>query len=466
MGNHDYAVGTASLDRFARGAEFPVLGANACFDVYGDYLQPYRILDKEGVRVAVLGITTPVIKYSMPSDRIGDLDIRDAVETAKYWVPYLRENKNADVVIGLFHTGLENGRMDNEGVFENSVLRVIDEVPGFDVIVYGHDHKACCLKVADCEGDSVLLINPGAYAMNAAVATVSIHTDGTDAPVVLTSGELKDITHEQPDRSFIRQLSGWYYDVKNYSDSIIGSVSVNMEGNGVLWRRSSIMDYVHSIQMKFNGAQISLSSPVFTESYFPSKELKLKDVFSLYRFENTMVSVMLKGSEVRDILEYSADLFYNTVSDDSGSMLRLVHNDKGQNVPLYPVRFLVTAAGIDYVIDVTEPAGQRVKILSLSDGSPFNPDSFYRTTINSYLYSGDESAVFKATGLSHTDIRERLVVSSMADIRYYIITDLSLRRETGLPVKVNPVSKWSLIPESIVSGCLAKDTVNFSVIDK
>lgn len=465
-GNHDLEADGTSYERFFRSAGFPVLGANVYFEEYGDFLPPYKMFDYKGLRVAVIGMTTPVVKYSIPWDRIRDLEVSDIVTTAKYWMPILREDEKADVVVGLIHSGFDNGRMDDEGVYENEVRRLVSEVPGFDIIVFGHDHKARCLKMADCNGDSVLLMNPGAFAINAAVATVKADFRNPVKPEILTSGYLQDITCEVPDRKFLKNLSGWYNDVKTYSDSIIGSVATQLEGNGVLWRESSAMDYIHFIQLRYNSADISLSSPLFTRTLFPAGEIRIHDLFALYRYENTMATVMLKGSEVKDVLEYSAGLFYNTVADGSDNLLKTVTGEDGTKYPQESIKNLITAAGIAYTIDVTKPEGERVTVLSMNDGSPFVPERFYRTTISSFLYGGDESALFKATGLLYKDMKGRLDSSSMADIRYYMITDFALRHEMGNQVRVRRVSDWRLVPEQMAGECLAHDTLRFSVIKR
>lgn len=467
MGNHDFAVGVASYERFFRGAEFPVLGANACFEETGDYLPPYRMLNRGGVRIAVLGLTTPIAKYALPSDCVGELELLDVVETARQWVPYLKEEKKADVVIGLLHTGLQNGRvLEDIGVYENSVRRLISQVPGFNVIVYGHDHQARCLKEVDCNGDSVLLLNPGEKVSRTVVATIDVVFDDKENPSVTASGSLVDISAEEPDKDFMNKLSGWYDDVKHYADSAVGTTSVVLEANGILWRNSTIMDYIHSIQLGYNGAQISLASPLFAVPQAASREISMRDLFSLCQGDNAMVSVMLKGSEVRDLLEYSADMFYNTVSDRSQPMLKYRESSNGNKVPRRSVSSLITAAGIDYVIDVTQPNGKRVRILSLSDGKPFDPDSYYRTVISSALFSSSGSALLRTTGMTLTEIQKRLNGSSAADLRYFMITDLSLRKEMDMAVKVKPVSTWKLVPENVVSACLAKDTVNFSIMNQ
>ena len=467
FGNHDLAVGISGYERSYDGTTFPVLSSNICFVDYGDFMPVYRMYECKGLRVAVVGMITPVVKYSIPLDRIKEFEISDIAETAREIVPRLREEEKADVIIGLFHSGFDDGRMDDEGVYENAVRGIVSQVAGFDVIIFGHDHTPRCLKLADCNGDSVLLINPGPYARNAAVTTVTADFRGSDKPEILTSGYLEDITDEVPDKGFMDKLSGWYNDVNSYADSVAGRISTSLDGRGVLWRESSAMDYVHSIQMSFNAAEISLSSPVFTRTFIPAGDIRMRDLFALYQYDNTMVSVMLKGSEVRDVLEYSAGLYYNTVKDASGSLIKTrTDSESGKKMPETPLNYLITAAGIDYVVDVTKPVGERVRVLSMHDGKPFDPDRYYRTTINSFLYGGAGSAIFKGTGITHKSIVRRLEVSSAADIRYFMITDFTFKHEVGKEVNIRKVCNWKLVPEDVVEGCLARDTIDFYVINE
>jgi len=447
LGNHDFSVGVPSYDRFFRTIKCPVLGANVYYETPGDFLPPYRMYETKGVKIAILGMSTPLSNIQQPKDR-RELDVADMVETAKYWMPILKEKKEADVVIGLFHSGYDGGR-NEDGVTENAVRRILNEVPGFNLILYGHDHRARCLKTVDCNGDSVLLLNTGPFMTNAGVATISV-TRG-DKLEVKVDGELVNITDQEPDRKFMKRLSGWFDDVKEYSDSVVGVLAQPLEANSVLWDRSTQMDFIHSIQMRFDGADVSLASPGSERLYFPAGDITIRDMFELYSSDNFMVSVMMKGSEIQKVLENSASQFYNTVSDGNGGLLKSRRRQLSN---------LVTAAGIRYEIDVTKPDGKRVSIISMSDGTPFDPDRMYRTTINAHQYFG--TSLPRLIGLTPAEFRSRLNSSSPADIRFYMITAIALSHETDQKYVVNRMTDWSLVPRDIVSDCLAKDTVNFN----
>ena len=461
LGNHDLAVGALSYERYFSDSNYPTMGANVCFYRYGDYVWPYTIIEKDGVNISVIGLTTPVVNYTIPKDRMNELEARDVVDAARHYVEDLRER--SDVVIGLFHSGYDGGRVFNDSVYENFTRAIVDKVPGFDLIVFGHDHRPYCGKVPLADGDSILLMNAGPYAMKVAAVTLTVDFSQGGKPKVSTGqGELIDVTALQPDAGFMKAVSGWYDDVSHYADSLIGRLSVPLESNGALWRPTSTLDYIHETQLGFFGAQISLAAPVSTRTLFPAGDFRIRDAFSLYQFDNNMVSVMLKGSEVKNILEYSADMYFEDLSGKPEHLLKLKADaENGTVMPQAPASGFISAAGINYTIDVTKPYGKRVEIKSMSDGSPFDPDRKYRTTINSFLYSGTESVLIKGSGLDRLEVLSRLNCSSEADIRYYILTNFALNKEGGRGVAPRRVCSWKLVPEDVVSGYLAEDTVNF-----
>lgn len=463
MGNHDLSVGAQTYARLLQSIKCPVLGANLRYPDSGWFLPPYEIIERQGVKVAVLGLITPLVKYSIPRDMMGELSVSDPIESARYWVPVLKEK--ADVIVGLVHSGLDGGRAVSDFPGENIVTDILAKVSGFDFIIYGHDHVPACLKMVDCQGDSVLLINPGPYAEKAAVVTLDVDFSKGDSPSVHSTGELVDITSEKPDPKYVAALSDWHDDVACYADSVIGRLSAPLEINAALWRSVSAIDMVHSIQMRFMGAEVSLTAPVSTALTIPAGDFKVRDAFRLYQFDNNMVSVLLKGSEIREVLEYSAGLFYNTVGKGTDQLLKLKkESGTDKMIPETAASAYISAAGIDYTIDVSKPRGKRVRIISMSDGTGFDEDRMYRTTINTYLYAGAESALLKATGLSDREISRRLQSSAGADIRYYILTRFAMNAENKKPVDVKRYDNWKLIPERIVAGCLSRDTIAFSLI--
>ncbi|MBR5706268.1 MAG: bifunctional metallophosphatase/5'-nucleotidase [Bacteroidaceae bacterium] len=462
MGNHDFAVGPPSYDRYFRNMKCPVLGANVYFKEPGDYLPAYRIREIKGVRIAFLGMTTPLVNVQLPRDR-RELDLADMVETAKYWMPILKEQEEADIVVGLLHSGYNGGRTE-EGMTENAVSKLLSEVPGFDIILYGHDHRARNSKVVDCNGDSVLLLNPGPFMEKAAVATISVAADSEGKPIIMTRGELVDVTGEIPDKHFIKKLKGWEKDLSAYADSVIGQISEPLDAGNMLWERSTMVDFIHTVQMSYNSAEVSLAITDFTNPYIPAGDVKLRDMFGVYDHDNFMVSFNMKGSEIKTVLENSVSQFYNTVTNGEGGMLKTRRSQDGSVLPRRGASSLVTAAGIDYEIDVTRPDGDKIRINCMQDGTPFDPEKMYRTTVNGNQFTG--TSLCRVMGITPKEMRSRLIISSPADIRFYMITRIALSREADLTYTVPVMSHWKLVPQDIVSDCLAKDTVGFNITQK
>ncbi len=445
MGNHDLMVGTDSYYDYFVELECPVLWGNLGFTRSGDYMPAYRVIEADGVRIAFLGLTTPDVECTIPSDIMGELGVEAMEEAASRWIPVLREQERADVVVGLLHAGVEE------------CAGLAGLVPGFDLIIYGHDHLSGISRVADADGDSLWLASPGPYAASALVADISLDFTQSDSPEPVISVRVEDLTGLEPDRKFLDRLSDRWTDVCAYADSVAGSLETPLDARGSLWRTTSALDYLHSFQMDFQGAEVSLISCVQDTMTIGAGPVAIRDFFRIYPFDNNMVSLMLKGSEINSILEYSTDRYYNTYGDGDG-LLKLTGADGGAH-PEEPANRFLTAAGIRYTVNVTRPYGSRVTIESMSDGTPFSMDRYYRTTVTSFLFGGTESVLQPATGLSGSELQRRLNVSSRTDLKYYMISQASLCREQGHPVRIPHLTDWKLVPHEIASGALAQDTV-------
>ena len=454
FGNHEFSEGADVYMRFLEGCGFPVLGANLKFDNPGDFLPPYCIIERHGVSVAVIGFTAHSTCYTVPADILGTVVVDDIVGSARYWMPILKEKENPDVIIGLLHSGFDNGRFDEQNIEENAARHLAAEVPGFDLIVFGHDHIPYCGMVKCSDDKSVLLVNPGPYAEKAVVADISVTFSKKVRTGVSVKGMLSDVTGEDPDAEIAATFKTRYDKLCHYTDSVIGEIDRGINCNGVLWRTNPGMDFIHYHQMRFQAAEISLASPVSLDMRAEAGEFTIRDAFHVYPYDNRLVSLMLKGSEVKDILEHSASCFYNTVGNGTSALLKTVSSVAGG------VNRFITASGIDYTVDVTRKDGDKVRISSMSDGKPFDPDRYYRTTMSSFLTSGAESPLYDIPGFTRDEIRRRTVVTSGADMRYFIITDFYIKRESGRPVSIPGNDNWHLIPYKAVKDFLSSDTVN------
>lgn len=159
IGNHDIETGHPVYDRFrADLAPIPLLGANVTDISTGEpYFKPYTVVERNGVRFAVLGLLTSAIPAWLPEKLWEGLDVEPMVESARRWMRHIRERESPDVVIGLFHSGYHSTHPTWKWM-ENASDIVAREVDGFDLIIMGHDHSRAVIR----EENGTLLINPGA----------------------------------------------------------------------------------------------------------------------------------------------------------------------------------------------------------------------------------------------------------------------------------------------------------------
>lgn len=142
LGNHDVETGHGVYDKWIRESHAPVLGANVIDTRTGKpYTLPYRVLCKDGkVKVAIIGMITPAIPSWLKENLWSGLRFDDMVATARRTIQEVKDREHPDVIVGLFHSGWDGGIVTKDYT-EDASRRVAEEVAGFDVVLFGHDHR-------------------------------------------------------------------------------------------------------------------------------------------------------------------------------------------------------------------------------------------------------------------------------------------------------------------------------------
>src|SRR5882672_9539216 len=147
VGNHEYNFGLQVLEKARDEAKFPWLSANTYNKGTNQtHYTPYIVKEIAGVRIGVLGLTTPGIPNWENAPNYAGLDFREPLSEAKKWVPLLRKKERADVVVIAMHMGLEEdlrtGEINPGQVpHENEAVAIAKQVPGIDLIFMGHTHR-------------------------------------------------------------------------------------------------------------------------------------------------------------------------------------------------------------------------------------------------------------------------------------------------------------------------------------
>ena len=164
----------------------------------------------------------------------------------------------------------------------------------------------------------------------------------------------------------------------------------------------------------------------------------------------------LTGEEIRKHLEMSYDLWVNTMKSPDDHLLLLDEKTFGDQQRLGFKNFSFnfdSAAGIDYEVDVTKPDGEKVKILFMSNGQPFDEKKFYNVAVNSYRGNGGGELLTKGAGIPKEELEKRIVYRSEKDQRFYLMEEISRMGE--IEAKAN--GNWKFMPENWVKPAAERD---------
>lgn len=465
IGNHDIEAGHQVYDKLTAQFDFPWLGANIIDDITGlPYFKPYTVIERSNRKIAVLGLCTPSVPNWLPEELWKGMYFDDMVVTARNWVRHIQKTEKPDLLIGLFHSGAPvNEESENPSAFLENASRVIArEVGGFDIIFTGHDHRRWNEFVANETDGYTLLLGGGSNARNLAVADVTIISDaGTRSVRKELRGSIPDMTSLPAHAGFLDKFFDLIYPVQAYVRQPVGYLSDSLMSRHALFGSNAFVNLVHHIQLDITGADVSFSAPLSYDVVIPPGRLTRGDLFKLYRYENQLYTMNLTGREIVDALEYSYGLWMNHMQNKNDHLIRFMNSGKG-DLELNPYGRPQTAtphfnfesaAGIVYTVDVSKPAGNRISVTSFINGNPFNYDSIYSVAINSYRASGGGGHLTTGSGISHSDLRNRITWTSGKDLRYMIMEWI---KKNNVPLKTNKV-QWNVIPADWYARGKAKD---------
>lgn len=442
MGNHDVETGHAVYDRWVRQCNFPVLGANIVDNKTGKpYLPPYQVIEKEGVKIAILGMITPAIPSWLPEQLWSGLHFEDMEDCARKWVKIIREKENPDVLVGLFHAGPEGNKLDN--VVENGSGNVAKSVPGFNVVFMGHDHTRRYEKVVNVEGDSVLLIDPANMSKVVSEVTFTIKKQGGKVISKQVEGKLVNMDGYAPDADFLNIFSGAYETTMDFVSRNIGRIEHTISSKEAFFGPSAFVDLIHQLQLDITGADISFCAPLSAYAEIKKGDICVSDMFNLYKYENLLYTMKLTGKEIKDFLEMSYALWANQMQSPDDHLMLLNEEDNGFGRFKNPSFNFDSAAGIIYTVDVTKPQGEKIRIERMANGEPFDLNKTYRVAVNSYRGNGGGDLLTKGAGIPKTELAKRIVYSTDKDLRYYLMK----RIEEVKVLDPKPLNQWKFIPE-------------------
>jgi len=378
IGNHEYNYGVPYLDSAVRQAKFPFLSANTYrVDPAGVHAyRPWTIVERAGIKVGIVGATTPGVMLWDAENvrgrvRLGDIvpAVRDAAQEAR--------RAGADIIIVTVHSGLnEPSSYDTvtTGVpSENVAARIASEVPGIDLVLYGHSHK----EVRGSTIGQTLLVQPKNWATSVDVAHLVVsRVDGAWRVTERRSDLVQAAGHaESP--AVLAATDAIHRETVAYVTTPIGSTTERWTADSARLKDTPLIDFMLETERKAAGSDLASTAAFSTEAAMGPGPITIAQVAQLYPYDNTLRAVRITGKQLRDYLEFSSR-YYKTIASPTSPL------ETEAEIPGYNFDIV---SGVDYAIDVSRPVGLRVTKLDYK-GVPVRDSDTFTMALNNYRQTG------------------------------------------------------------------------------
>ena len=427
VGNHEYNFGLKVLEKARKEANFPWLSANTYDKATGQpHYKPYIVKEVAGVKIGILGLTTPgVPNWDNPPNYAG-LEFHEPVAEARKWVSILRDQEKTDVVVIAMHMGLEEdlrtGEINPGQVpHENEAIAIAKEVPGVDVIFMGHTHR----DVPAVYINGVLLTQANHWGRHLARADLYLQKAGSGWRMYAKSARtIPTDDRVEPDTEIVKLAEPYDRETQGWLSRVIGNSSQELTAREARFRDTAILDLIQKVQLEAGKADVSMVASFNADARIAKGPVSVRDIAGLYVYENTLAVLEVTGQQLKDALEHSAKYYKPYVP---GKPLTDLIDDK---IPAYNFDI---AEGVSYELDISKPIGQRIQNLRFH-GQPLSPAKKLRLATNNYRVNG---------GGGYTMYKNAPVVYRSSEEIRELIIDWVERNKT---IPVAPNNNWRIIP--------------------
>jgi 2',3'-cyclic-nucleotide 2'-phosphodiesterase / 3'-nucleotidase / 5'-nucleotidase len=367
VGNHEFDWGTNWISKWAEDGDFDFLASNIYDKTTGkpvEWAKPYKVVEKGGVKIGFIGLTTPTTEYMTKAEFVANYEFRDLKEATKEWADYLKSGKapegKVDVVIALTHVGslqdYNNGKITGE-VLTSGMC----EVENLDAVISAHTHRAVSGWV-----NGVPVVQ--GYKYGRAMAKLSILLNENDEVVGITTSVDKLYNHKSTlvaDEKGNEIYNKYDEELKPITHKVIGHTDKELSHERYGEDPSVLGTLVSDYMRKAANAQIGVTNGGGIRTSIPSGDITLGKLYEVLPFDNFLVSLDLKGSGVKRIIE---------------------HGIGNENISTGQF------AGLIVEYDMNLPFGERITSIKLEDGSELDMDKYYKVATTDFMLNVDNYA--------------------------------------------------------------------------
>ncbi|MDO5294028.1 MAG: 5'-nucleotidase C-terminal domain-containing protein [bacterium] len=362
IGNHEYDWGTGYFETWEKDGDFEFLAANIVDKKTGapvKYAQPYGIVEKNGRKIGVIGISTPETSITTLLENVKDIEFTDPIEAVNKYAKLLREEDDVDAVVVLSHLGSESD--DDGAVTGGEVVTLANKIEGVDAIFCGHTHNAVQGVI-----NGVQIV--GTTNNGRELGQVSLAFKGDDLTV---TGKLDNLTSRLDDISSDASTKTIYETYEVELSPMLNQVITTLPeelGHDRNAGQTDLGQYSCKLLTEITGCQIGLFNAGGLRTSLEAGDVTVGDMYTIFPFDNTIVTMELLGADLKSNLEYGLN----------------PENEVG-TLQYY---------GINVTVDKSKEVGNRIVSITLLDGTKVEMDKYYTVATNNFLATNGDGFDF------------------------------------------------------------------------
>lgn len=360
LGNHEFDWGPETLEATLKEFDFPVICANILDKATGEPLKgtvPYVIIEKKGVKVGILGLTTEATPTIIRAEYAAALEIADTTETAAKFVPEMRD-AGAEIVIIAGHLPmyLEEG----SSTYTGELWDIANNVEGIDAIFGGHNETLLAAEMIN----GIAVAKGDFYGNELSHISITFDRDGK----TVTGSTIENISVADAaaglngDETVAGIVAEYAVEADRIFEEKIGEASEDCEVD--YFYECSISNWFSNAVKDATGADMAFINPSGIFESVPAGEINLRKLYQMSPFENELVVAEITGAQLRGLWETTLET---------------------ERMPQYGT---LAFAGLYITYDSAAEDGSKVQSLSLPDGTEIKDDDVFTVATLDFLAGG------------------------------------------------------------------------------
>lgn len=360
VGNHEFDWGIEKIFETMElnGAKYPMLTANIFKDgTFAEWSNPYTIIDVDGVKIGIIGLSTPDSAVTAHKDFVGEYTfLNPSIITAMY-IPVMKA-EGADIIVALTHLP---ARVDRDtGIATGELIDLAVNVDGIDAAVGGHAHAV----VTEMVNDTPVVM---AYKHGRMIGHITLFYDVAKGKVVSSEVTVHEVRKADldidPNAEIQAMVDAYNEELLPIFGEVLGILGADMTRD--YNATSPPGNWFADVMREFEGVDVAFTNAGGLRVDLAAGEITMKDIYTIMPFDNTTVTTEMTGADILDILEQGCVL--------SKGMIQL--------------------SGLTFTYDSSKEEYSRVVSVIMADGTALDVDKTYTVVTNDFLAGGQDNYV-------------------------------------------------------------------------